>query len=276
MSNSAVALMRRRDVRQRLQSELAALPRQPVSYEELLSFFIEFGCKEGVHAATLGHARWDNATKTAVRLAVDLLPQLAPDNPRLRFLAASASGATLGAALHGAAASRDSQLAVAAARTRHLAMVQAALSVALQQGSDVIIACCGYLMAVETDLWVIESTTAQGVPPPSAVLGWLQLAEAAQRRCKAMLPKHWTSELDDRKAMALPAKPWLQHLQQQGDRWRRLTPAAQREIAALQQRYHMGLREDIAGKKQLTCSGCGNWAPQLRTCSACREAQYCR
>ena len=130
-------------------------------------------------------------------------------------------------------------------------------------------------MTAEIKDWAAESGVQQGLPAPSAVLGWLQQAEAAHRRCKAMLPKHWTIDLDSMKAVAAPAKVSLQHLQQQGDRWRRLTPATQQELHAADQDFQ-NFSSDDACTKQLTCSGCGKLALQLRVCGACREAQYCR
>ena len=46
--NSAVALMRQPAVRRRLQSELAALPHQLVTYEELLAFYIEYAGRKAM------------------------------------------------------------------------------------------------------------------------------------------------------------------------------------------------------------------------------------
>jgi hypothetical protein len=249
-------------VRRRLQTELATLPQPALSYEELLAFFIEFGItqvatllnKDGLY----GGASED--TRNAAQLAAELLPQLAPDSPYLRYTAAiSASFNTSD---------------FTAGRARYLTMLPAALDVALEQGSDVNLARCGYRMAVEIEDWVAESAVRQALPPPSTVLGWLQQGEAAHRRCKGLLPKQWTSVLDSAKAMAAPAKASLQHMQQQGDRWRRLTPAVQRELHAA----HQDCRDEfnVPVNKHLTCSGCGRQAPQLRVCGACREAQYCR
>ena len=107
------------------------------------------------------------------------------------------------------------------------------------------------------------------------MLDWLHQAEAAHRRCKALLPKQWTSELDVMKATAASAEASLQHMRQQGDRWRRLTPAAQQELSAATQDYRDYYNDPDLRNQKLTCSGCGKWAPQLRTCGACREAQYC-
>ena len=114
------------------------------------------------------------------------------------------------------------------------------------------------------------------LPPPSAVMAWLQEAEAAQRRCKALLPKQWVNLLDHKKAMAAAAKASLQHMQQRGDRWRQLTPAEEREMDAAGKEAYEAWKDPASSTRKLTCSGCGNWAPQLRVCSACREAQYCR
>lgn len=71
--------------------------------------------------------------------------------------------------------------------------------------------------------------------------------------------------------MAVPAKASFQQMQQQGDRWRRLTPAAQQELHTA--------AESEAGynhNNKLLCSGCGKSAQQLHVWGACREAQYCR
>ena len=115
-----------------------------------------------------------------------------------------------------------------------------------------------------------------GLPPPSAMLGWLQQAEAARRRCKSMLPKQWLFEVDGLRAVAAPAKAWLQHLQQQGDRWLQVAPAVQQELNAAGQALTNEGKDPDGLKKKLTCSGCGKCALQLSVCGACREAQYCR
>ena len=268
MYTSAVALLRQPAVRRRLRSELAALPQQLVSYEELLAFFIDYGSKEATQLHTvLGQASYQVADIwTASRLATELLPQLAPDSPTLRYAAAAAAICVL----------PESHAAAAAACTRYLTMLPAALDVARQQGCDYSIASCGYHMAAEIGKWVAESTVRPGLPPPSAVLGWLQQAEAAHRRCKALLPKQWLCELDSMKALAAPAKPSLQRLQQQGDRWRRLTPAAEQELSAALIGYRDSIKDPALRAKTSSCSGCGKWTPQLRSCGACREARYCR
>ena len=181
MTNSAVALMRRPAVRRRLQAELAALPHQLVSYEEMLAFFLDYGAMTAVYLVNMDGE--DEASlldiRTAGRLAVELLPQLAPDNPHPHYRAAS-----LGKSI---APSSPTNMA-------------AALAVALSQGSDFYVALCGYEVATAIEQWVAESGARRRVPPPSAVLGWLQQAEAAHRRCRALLPKQWTMVLDSWKA----------------------------------------------------------------------------
>ena len=264
--NSAVALMRRPAVRCQLRSELAALPHQLVSYAELLAFFIEYGSKEALLLMAEDPVASYQDIMTASRLAGDLLPLLVPDNPRFRYTAAiMAKNVTPGPRAPGTTA-----------RACYLTMLPAACDVARQQGSDFDRAACGYLMAGAIEDWVAESAVQQGLPPPGDVLGWLQQAEAAHRRCKGVLPKQWTRELDAIRTLAAPVKASLQHMQQQGDRWRRLTPAAQQEIKAAHQVYDDDYRDPDARRKKLTCSGCGKRAPQLRTCGACREAQFCR
>ena len=185
-----------------VQSVLATLPRQLVTYEELQAFFIAFGCleariKEGDKGAPLADIM------TAFRLAVELLSQLAPDNPSLRYAASMASF--------------PSYLEVSMQAAFHAStMLTAALDVARQQGSDIYSAACGYQLATDINMWVVESAVRQGLPPPSVVLGWLQQAEAAHRRCKALLPKQWTIQLESKKALTAPAKAYLQQMQRKG------------------------------------------------------------
>ena len=255
-------------MRRRLQSELAALPQQLISYEELLAFFVDYGsCAVGylwLMGGDVGASFPE--IRAAAQLAAELLPQLAPDDPKLLYTAAS-TAQYASAGLHAASA---------AGSARHLTMITAALDVAQQQGNDYYTASCGYLMAMHIRSWVAEPAMRKRLPPPSAVLGWLQQAEAAHRRCKALLPKQWTSQLDVQKGMAASAKDWLQQLQQQGNRWRRLTPAAQQELSAARQGYIDRRMGSDGGKKFLMCSGCGSCAAHLRLCGAYREAQYCR
>ena len=257
MSNSAVALMRRPAVRRRLQAELAALPQRALSYEELLAFFLDYGRRMAVDLCVMSDREAsfaDADMTTAGRLAAELLPQLAPDNPHSYYAAATmASCVPTAESVH----------------TRYLRGITTALDVARQQGSDYYTAICGYQAAIEIEVWVAESAVQRGLPPPSAVLGWLQQAEAAHRHCKALLPKQWTVALDSFRADAAPAKAVLQDMQQKGDRWRRLTAAAKRELAA---QDHGDDNEFEWRLKRLTCSECGKCAPQLRVC----EAQYCR
>ena len=110
MSNRAVALMRQPAVRRRLRSELAALPHQLVSYEDLLAFFINYGCSKAIvfNLGGMEASFQDSDIMTAIRLAAELLPQLAPDNPRFLYNAATAAAAaetigntTLGACAEG-------------------------------------------------------------------------------------------------------------------------------------------------------------------------------
>ena len=82
-------------------------------------------------------------------------------------------------------------------------------------------ALAGYQLAHKAIEHVNEpDTLAVLVDPPSVVLGWLKQAEAAHRRCKGVLPKLWTYKLDKAWAIASNVKPWLEQLQQEGDRWR--------------------------------------------------------
>ena len=213
MANRAVAIMRRPAMRRRLQSELGALPQPAMSYDELLAFFVDYGRRQAVYLLTVDATGASSADiRTAMRVAVDLLPQLAPDNPRLRYAAAGMASFNF----------------IESGRTCYHTMLIAALDVARQKGSDVYTARCGYQLANEID-WIIDTAVQQGRLPPSAVLGWLLEAEAAHRRCKALLPRLWIIGLGSLRASAVPAKAALQHMQQQGDRWRRLAHAAQQE-----------------------------------------------
>ena len=252
-------------MRARLQSELAALPQQLVSYEELLAFFIDYGSGVASHLVMEGDLGEESSdVRTALQLAADLLPQLAPDNPRLLFRAAIMARRFL---------------PDPAAAGRYFTMLKTCLDVARQQGSDFFTASCGYMMAIGIEDWIAQSAVRRGrqaLPPPSAVLGWLQQAEAAHRRCKAVLPKLWTWDVDRAKAVKQAfATACLQRLQQQGDRWRRLALVAQQELEAAFQN-HVDHCDSDSLKKKLTCSGCGRWVPQIRVCGACRQAQYCR
>ena len=266
MYNHAVALMRRPAVRRRLRAELAALPHQLVSYEDLLAFFIDWGNDVACRLSEGGRGASFHPPdiRTASRHTIELLLQLAPNRPSLRYR---------GAAMNSCLEPVD-RTSAAAARTGYLTMLPAALDVARQQGSDYWTVICSYQMAGNIEIWVDESAVRQGIPPPSAVLGWLLEAEAAHRRCKALLPKQWTADVDGKRPLAALAKDSLQRLQQQGDRWRRLTPAARQDLAAARQDYEDGQEEAYA--ERVTCSGCGSFAPQLRRCGACREAWYCR
>ena len=80
--------MPRPAVRRRLQSELAALPQQLVSYEELLALFTEYGGYTAIELRIGGGTAASADIRTAIRLAAELLPQLVPDNPRFRYTAA--------------------------------------------------------------------------------------------------------------------------------------------------------------------------------------------
>ena len=94
LSNIVVALMRLPAVQRRLQSELEALPRQWVSYEELLAFFVDYGSRTATELVMGGGCTRAGAEEAilAIRLAAELLPQLVPDNPRLRYRAATKAG----------------------------------------------------------------------------------------------------------------------------------------------------------------------------------------
>jgi hypothetical protein len=95
---------------------------------------------------------------------------------------------------------------------------------------------------------------------PSAILECLRRAEAARRRCKAVLPTHWVAQLAAAKAPALALRSWLERCQRRGDR---LPAGASPEVP--------GVSGDIASR----CSGCNEPSSQLRACP-CKLARYCR
>lgn len=84
----------------------------------------------------------------------------------------------------------------------------------------------------------------------------------------------WTCALDSRRTLALPLKPWLQQLQQEGDRWRPISPALRREAEAVAEARTAALMKNPGAV--LECDGCGKIAAQLRRCGSCKEVQYCR
>ena len=155
-------------------------------------------------------------------------------------------------------------------------MVLDALRVAEEQGSNYYVAVCGYKLADNGLLSIYASQQQEvlGSYPPSDLLKRLQHAEAAHRRCKGILPHKWTYLLDELKASTLPTKPWLEQLQQEGDRWRPMPPDLKAEIdSAVDRRLEM---IDESPNAALECGGCGKSATHLRKCGSCKEAQYCR
>ena len=157
MSISAVALLRRPGVRLRLLGELAALPQQWVSYEELLALFIAHGNSVG---RLLNNPDWNASVadvETANRLAMELLPQLAPDSPSCLYEAAQAAFSMakyVSPESHGLTAWR-----------RYLIMLRDALDAARQQGSDVYKAICGYRLATALSCQPFLGSWRPALPP---------------------------------------------------------------------------------------------------------------
>ena len=90
---------------------------------------------------------------------------------------------------------------------------------AQQQDRDYIVALCGYRLAsISYCYGGFGCADGDGSHPPSASLGWLQQAEQAYARCRAVLPKQWVAELKGSQESALARKPLLERLQRQGDR----------------------------------------------------------
>lgn len=262
MANEAVALLQQSAVRRRLQRKLAAvqhLARPLLSYEQLQAFFVDYGCNTA-HVASMGMAERERldaepAALIANRAAMELLPKLAPDNPRLRYNASVGRGM------------------IDSSGPRFLTMLCDALHVAEEQGSDYYVATCGYRLAgvgYETS----DAPALLQDYPPSAALGWLEQAQAAHKRCKGVLPKQWTSVLDSHRAVALPMKPWLQQLQQEGDCWRRPPPGLDCKLSELRIKQMMDRR--YTPHSALGCDGCGKYSVQLRRCGSGKETQYCR
>ena len=251
MHNEVVTLLRQPAVRRRLERELAdaqqALPRPLLTYEQLLAFFVDAAL--GLAMKNVGIGIMSGPAELAARVADELLPGLAPDNPRLLVNAASA--------IH------------KLGDPKHYSAMRNALLAAERQGSDYNMADCAYSLAVDAatadDQAVLQD-------PPSTLLRWLQQGEAAHRRCKSVLPKVWSHKLTGRKMLDPLIKPWLQQLQREGDRWR---PSPELSFQMMQ----LSVREYVAApppEAAITCDGCGKRAAQLRRCGGCKEVQYCR
>lgn len=264
MSNAAVGLLQQPSVRRRLERKLAAvqqgLPRPLLTYDQMLAFFAAF---EAFLMRPEGGARdpvllgLPPGGLMAGRLAVELLPKLARDSPRFLVDAAGA--------------------ALFSQQLRNIyPVVHDALRAAEEQGSNYYVAYCGYRLADAALLSLFASRAPEDLEdyPPSALLAWLQQAEAAHRKCKGLLPHKWTVDLDMQKALALPAKPWLQRLQQEGDRWRPPLPEMEAGFIEVASQRLDAVRESPFC--ELECDGCGRTAAQLRKCGSCKEAQYCR
>lgn len=260
MLNEAVALLQQQTVRRQLQRKLAAQERKHgrplLSYEQLLGLLLGILCQQIQDAVILPFGADPSVLQAACQTVAELAPRLAPDNARLAFNCTIPTENFLGMGT-GVPLLRD------------------ALRVAEQQGSDLYISSCAYVLvhriAMEWEL--LEEMEGAELGPPSAALALLAEAEAARRRGKGVLPKQWTSALASRRTLAMPVKPWLEQLQREGDHWRPAPPAVRREVAAADAaRKELMLNTESV----LDCCSCGGLAAQLRTCGGCNQAQYCR
>ncbi|GAB4820570.1 hypothetical protein N2152v2_007616 [Parachlorella kessleri] len=236
-------------LRQELAQLQADLPRTLLSYEQLLAHFLYLASQEA---------------------SAKLTPRLVPEDLHLQFIAMAGGFEQCEHWSH------------------HTVQYSQLLEQAQRVGSDFTVALCGYQLAdvsvkfgvtavVEQQLGGQLEGTSAGLPasfPPSAFLGWLQQAERAHAQCSAVLPLQWTAGLERRQQAALAWKPWLQRQQQEGDRWQ--LPGAE-ELSRAQAEAAAQARELVADPAaRITCSGCGESSPHLRSCSGCRQARYCR
>lgn len=242
MANEAVALLQQPAVRTALRRELASLGRQLLSYEQLLASFVYYVLSQAPEFEPAASHSLPSGAEAAISNARSLLPQLVPDSPSDLYLSAMTSGNKIPALLN-------------------------LLRVAEEQRSDVFIARAGYALAMLARDFVSEASGEQNYHPPSLALGWLEKGEAAHRRSKPVLPKHWTYYMDNRTRAMKPFKDWLLQQKQQGDTWR---TGVYFDFQAM----HRVLKGSMAAA--LECDGCGQQAAQLRRCSACKAVQYCR
>jgi hypothetical protein len=143
-----------------------------------------------------------------------------------------------------------------------------AIAAARRQRSPFFEAHAGYMLASAAARYMANAPAGArlDVPwaRPSAILECLRRADAARRRCKAVLPTEWVALLTALKAPTHALRPWLERCQRQGDV---LLPAgAPPDASALRA---------LLGDRASTCSGCGERSSQLRACP-CKKASYCR
>ena len=186
------------------------------------------------------------------RLGHELLPQLDPDNPRMLV----------------AAFPRESTEIPPHDAVRRLLT---ALQLAERRRSDFSVAMGGYLLA--SWLHLGGGAVVEGLPPSTA-LGAVRKAAAAFKRCKGLLPKVWVAHLEEYRSSAIPGIPWLEQLTQQGDSWLPVEPAekARRAQGAFTSMFERRDQEFEVHR----CSGCGKVSGQLKVCTGCSRAKYCR
>ena len=218
--------------------------------EKGLSYFRRYACKEGsIHTGAARRVRFA-APDEMCRLGHDLLPRLDPENPRMQVDAALRE--ILHSSLHSA-----------------VRWLLDALQLAERRWSDFSVALGGYTLAS----WMRQGGGTEDVPP-SRVLHMVRKARAAFQRCKELLPKVWVARLEEVKSSAASSVLWLEELVPQGDSW---------PSVALDEAIQCGLgqRAILLEKRDRQfevhrCSGCGNVAGQLKVCTGCLRAKYCR
>lgn len=137
--------------------------------------------------------------------------------------------------------------------------------------------------------------------PPAKLLEWLDEADAACRRCRRLLPRLWTAALVDMRHNCSSKRMVLQTMAAEGAAepaadagtagertWQaeevfgQAPSEADRQLddACLERaRQVVEVEEARRAAQELLgsyCSGCGHVCSELRKCSACRQAQYCR
>ena len=121
--------------------------------------------------------------------------------------------------------------------------------------------------------WLHLEGGMEGLPPSTALCA-VRKAAAAFMRCKQLLPSGWVAHLEEYKSIAARSVPWLEQAVQQGDSWPPIAPNENDQL-------FQGLLANVLGNIILQsevnrCSGCGKTAGQLKVCSGCSQAKYCR
>ena len=124
-----------------------------------------------------------------------------------------------------------------------------------------------------------------GYPRPSELLAILHEANAAGARARSLLPSVWANSLAGIRSLTAPMKePLRLMVESLGDS---LCSTPGRAGAALKRRIDDALYQASAACQsareaqyrvldQIKCSGCVRTNTQMRKCSGCQQAQYCR